>query len=198
MGVRYVLLNYVTSEYLSRYWNQVYSWRPEELARAWEYWRRYGEIVWRSARPDGVNGGYVLYRLHDRSGTPPVLMPFLPGAEMAGIREGSEEVAAYAWRLEMLEQFVSGVVFFEVRRATALLNAGRARDALAVATRALACDYPEQDVLHGVRAEALKRLGRYPEALAAARRAEALQPGERVYVRLREECERLAQDRGGR
>lgn len=192
MGVQWVLLNYVTSEYLSHYTNQVFRWRPEELQRVRVYWGECGEIVWRSARPDGINGGYVLYRLRGREGNPASLIPFLPGAEAAGIRADEEETAAYAARLERLAEFVPGVVFFEARLATALLNSGRARDAIAVAVRALPCDYPEKEVLYGVQGEAMKRLGRFSEALMAARKAEALNPREPSLVRLREECERLA------
>jgi Flp pilus assembly protein TadD len=85
-----------------------------------------------------------------------------------------------------------GVVFFAVRLATALLQVGRPRDALAVVTRMLGSGYPEREMLFGLQAVALQRLGRYPGALEAARKAEALNPRDPSLRRLREECERRA------
>ena len=190
MGVRYVLLNYVTSEYLSSFTNQVFRWRPLELKAAWEYWRRYATIVWTSPNPDGIQGGFMLYRLNDEPGPPTPLIPFLPGAESVGVRRSLEDSRFYVGRLKIVEDFAPGVVYFDVRLATGLLAVGRAREALRLATRDLDSAYPEKECLYGLQGIALQRMRRFKEAAEAFRRAESLKPTERGFSRLREECER--------
>jgi len=198
-GVDYLLLNFVTSEYLTALHGGNYRWSASEIRRHWEWSRRFLSPVWIDSRPDGKNGGYVLYRIRPRPGVPRATMLFLPGAEAAGVKLPGESDDEYCGRMENVERLAPGVVYFGARRAARLLALGRAAEALAVLGRGLKSDYPEREALLCMKGMALQRLGRVREALWAFREAESLKPGERSIVRVREELERkLAGGRAGR
>lgn len=192
MGVNSILLNYVNSEYTAAWRSGVFEWRQAELRRHAEFCRRYLEAVWTERDPDGINGGYVLYRIRARPGAGSARMPFLPGAEYAAVRESGETAGHYCRRLDGLESAAPGVVFFGARHAMALLKAGRPREALERAGAGLGSGYPEQAVLRGLRAEAYRMMGKFREALGELRLAEELKPGEPALAELRARIEREA------
>ncbi len=189
MGVTYLLLNYVTSEYLTGLHWDAFRWRPEELSRYWEFSRQFLSIVWSDPHPDGVNGGYVLYQVESIPHRPNRMIPFLPGAESAGVRYPGEDHNAYARRLAVLAEFAPGVVYYDARRAAVLLALGLPAEAVRIAERGIGSEYPEQAVLHGLRGAGMWKLGHTRHAIESLRAAAALKPGEPAFRSLLEQIE---------
>lgn len=188
IGSRYVLLNYVGSEYQGGWLSLVYRWRPAELNRLWEFWRRHGVVVWRGRRSDGVNGGFILYRIERKPFPPPRTIPFLPGAEMAAAKLPGENDGEWLDRMLDQARAAPGVAYFDARIAVRLLAAGKPREAHRFASRALGCGYPEEGVVHALRGAALMKAGDYTEAEREFAEAEKLIPSEPSFPRFRQAC----------
>lgn len=192
IGARWVLLNYVTSEYLSPWWSAVRDFQSRELGRVYGFWGSYGEVVWQSPRPDGINGGFVLLRVRDRPGPPPGVLPYLPGAEGVTQRRADETPEAFRARMIRVDRLAPRVSFFAARIGAAELAAGRPAGALAIVMAARSAAYGEADVLEGIAGLALERLGRFQEAAEAFGRAAGLNPGVDEYRLRMRACEALA------
>jgi tetratricopeptide (TPR) repeat protein len=81
MGVKYLLLNYVSSAYIAVHVNQVFHWKAAEVWRYWEYFRRHATIAWAGESADHTNGGFILYRIGATPRPAAGMLPFLPGTE---------------------------------------------------------------------------------------------------------------------
>lgn len=183
-GASHLITNFVTGEYLAGLRPRFFAWPVAALVRYREMWGRWATQVWVSPEPDGVNGGFALYRLERRPRPPPAVLPMLPGAAWVAARWPDEDDAAWTRRLEALNAVVPAVVHVRARLAARLLAAGRAAEVPPLLRPCLGVAYPEEDALWGLIGVALHRTGRRVEGEEALERAIALRPNRPEYRRV--------------
>jgi tetratricopeptide (TPR) repeat protein len=192
LGIRYVVLNYVTSEYLGSFTGSEFAFRPDELARYAAFWSDWAEPIPPWDKADMANGGFAFYRL--RTAPRPGLRPaaFLPGTESMAAPWAGEDLPAQIGRLRAALRAAPGTGFFETRLGAALAETGDFREAESLLRRGMATG-PEEAGIWAYLGTALAGQRRWTEAADAFNRAARLRPESAGFPRKRSECLRQAE-----
>ncbi len=182
--IGYVLFNYVSAEYRGYFKGPIFRWKEDELHRHWTFWRRHSTRVPFETGDDGENGGFVLYRVHDRPREDDRTLAFLPGATAVGLRWPGENAETALARLAGVVRAAPGVVLFELNYCRLLCEAGRFAEAERRLAGCLDAPYPRLDQVHALLGVALLRRGAVERAHDHFRRAVALRPQETAYLAL--------------
>jgi tetratricopeptide (TPR) repeat protein len=189
LGIRLVVLNYVTSEFAGQQTMPDFAFRPRELARYAGFWERWAEPILPHDPYDLANGGFAFYRIRTVPGAPSprTRYPFLPGTEALAARMPDEDRPAQIRRLYAIIQFVPRVAHFETRLGALVLEEGGYREAERLLRHGLQCGFEDAGTW-GCLGLALKGQHRFAEAAAAFARASQLSPASVEFPRLRDEC----------
>jgi len=188
LGVRLVVLNYVTSEFAGQQTMPDFAFRPAELVRYAEFWERWAEPVPPQDPYDLGNGGFAFYRIRSVPTAPSKMRyPFLPGTEALAARMPDEDRPTQIRRLYAILQFVPRVAHFETRLGALVLEEGDYKEAERLLRRGMECGFDDAGTW-GCLGLALKGQRRFASAAAAFERASRLSPGSPEFPRLRDEC----------